>query len=92
MARPADPKPRLEKGYWTVRILGKDHHLRKDRRLAFAKFHRLMAERLSNESGKGRPRTVNGAVAVWLTRNKSPKHIGWLRQFVRFARASILAT
>ena len=91
MARPADPKPRLKKGYWSVRIRGKDCHLGKDRRTAFAKFHRMMADSMGNDPGTGRPNTINGAIEVWLRLHKSPKHLVWLRHFVTFAGTVSLA-
>lgn len=85
MARPADPKPKRKKGYWSVRIRGRDIHLGKDQRKAFAKFHRLMADTLSRDNSPGRPTTIAGAAEVWCRIHKSPEHIIWLRQFIRFA-------
>ena len=85
MARPADPKPRLQRGYWSVRIRGKDHHLGRDKRQAFAKFHRLMADRLSRDNSPGRPMTIAGAVEVWLLSHRGAKYIHELRPFVKFA-------
>ncbi len=91
MARPADPKPRLKKGYWSVRIRGKDHHLGKDKRQAMVKFHRLMASTLSRDDSPGRPTTIAGAAEVWCRQHPSAKHIVWLRSFIKFAGATHLS-
>ena len=86
MARPANPQPRLKRGYWTVRIQGKDHHLGKDQRKAFAKFHRLMRDTLiRGDSSPDKPQTIAGTIEVWLRLHPSPSHVGWSRHFARFA-------
>jgi len=82
MAHPADP--RLKRGYWTVRIKGRDIHLGKDKAKAFAKFHRVMASQY-DDLRPGRPETVAGAIDVWLRLHPNPKHLGWLKRFNEFA-------
>ena len=85
MSRPANPQPRLKRGYWIVRIQGKDHHLGKDQRKAMVKFHRMMADRLSGGIVPGRPTTVAGVAEVWIRQHPSTFTKRWLRQFIEFA-------
>ncbi len=82
MARPANPEPRLKRGYWTVRIAGRDYHLGKDRRAAFAKFHKLMARHLDPVAAD-RPEQVAGVIERWLRLHPSPKNETWVRPFAR---------
>lgn len=95
MARPADPKPKLKTvhsngkryEYWTVRIRGRDVRLGRDRRKAFVKFHRLMADDLGRDASPGRPTTIAGAAEVWLLSHKAAKNVPELRPFIKFAGA-----
>ena len=90
MSRPADPKPTLKRGYWRVRIKGKDIHLGKDQRKAMAKFHQIMTDRLSRENSPGRPTTIAGAAEVWCRQHPSPNNVVCLRQFIGFVDGSRL--
>lgn len=93
MARPADPTPKLKTvrsngkayQYWTVRIRGRDIRLGRDRRKAFAKFHRLMADTLSYDDSPGRPMTIAGVTEVWCRQHQAAVHVNWLCSFVKFA-------
>jgi len=89
MARQANPSPREKRGYWIVRLRGRDVHLGKDKRKAFLKFYRLMAREYDTEQ-PGRPETVAGAIDRWRGLHPNPKHQGWLRRFAEFAGRTYL--
>lgn len=76
MPRPANPKPKLKRGYWTVRIHGRDHHLGKDPHKATVKFHRMMAEKLTPNNSLNP--TVDGLVATYFIQagDRGPIKIG----------------
>ena len=57
---PRESKPHLHNGYWRTRIDGKQIHLGKNKRTAFAEFHRLMRDKLRVDPSD-RPATIAGA-------------------------------
>jgi integrase len=87
---PRQSKPHLNKGYYRCRIGGIEHYLGKDRRQAIAKWHRLMADTMSDVP-TDQPQTINGVIDRWLALNPKPAYEQWLAQFTAYAGRVYLA-
>lgn len=86
---PREPKPHLCNGHWRCTIRGTPYWFGKDKRRAFAEFHRLMREQFKLPT-TGRPETVNGLIAAWLRLNDKPAYRQWLCSFRDFAGSELL--